>query len=178
MFGHMAMRHRSYLLELPSKSDFLPKNFPESAILIAQASASDADVCRHLWVEVGHGFWNERADWTAERWRAYLSEDAISFWIARMAAEEIGFFELARDNENMKIEGLGLLPQWRSRGLGGGLVSAATKQAFDYGATRIWLHTATDDHPNALPNYRKRGYRIYQEEELKHPLPDHQPHRE
>ena len=167
------MRHRSYLLELPSKSDFRPKTFPDSAILAVRASASDAGLCRHLWIEVGRGFWNERADWTSERWRTHLTEEAVSFWIARTATEEVGFFELARDNENMKIEGLGLLPLWRNRGLGGGLLSVATKRAFDDGATRIWLHTATDDHPNALPNYRKRGYRIYQEEELKHPFPNH-----
>ena len=172
------MKHRSYLLELQSKSDFRPKKFPETAISVGRASTSDADLCRHLWIKVGRGFWNERADWTAERWRTYLTEKAISFWIVRMAIEEIGFFELARDDENMKIEGLGLLPLWRNRGLGGGLLSAATKQAFDCGASRIWLHTATDDHPNALPNYRKRGYRIYQEEELRHPLPNHRPHHE
>jgi ribosomal protein S18 acetylase RimI-like enzyme len=152
--------------------------FHEPAFLVVRASASEVDLCRYLWIEVGRGFWNERADWTSERWRAYLTGEANSFWIARMATEEVGFFELARDNENMKIEGFGLLPQWRNRGLGGGLLSAATKQAFDCGATRIWLHTATDDHPNALPNYRKRGYRIYQEEELRHPLPNHQSHRE
>jgi len=167
------MKPRSYLLELSSKNDFRPKSFSASGILIIQAGTSDADVCRHLRVEAGRGFWNEREDWTTERWRAYLSEGAISFWIARNATEEIGFFELARDNENMKIEGLGLLPQWRNRGLGAGLLSSATQQAFDGSAMRIWLHTATDDHPNALPNYLKRGYRIYHEEELKNPMPNH-----
>ena len=172
------MRDRSYLLELVSKSDFRPKAFPESGILVVQATTSDADLCKHLWVEVGRGFWTEREDWTSERWRTYLGEAAISFWIARKATEEIGFFELARDDENMKIEGLGLLPHWRNRGLGAGLLSAATQRAFDCGAKRIWLHTATDDHPNALPNYRKRGYRIYHEDELKNPMPNHQPDRE
>ena len=165
------MRHRSYLLELPSKSDFRPKTFPEPGILIVRAATGDAGLCRHLWVEVGRGFWNEREDWPLDRWRAYLSEEAISFWIARKAAEAIGFFELSRDHENIKIEGLGLLPQWRKQGLGGGLLSAATQQAFDNGAKRIWLHTATDDHPNALPNYRNRGYRIFRESALKNPMP-------
>lgn len=173
--GPTEMRYCSYLLDLPSKGDFRPKTFPDSGILVVQAVTSDADLCKHLWIEVGRGFWNEREDWTSERWRAYLSEGPISFWIARRATEAIGFFELARDNESTKIEGLGFLPQWRNRGLGGGLLSAATQQAFDCGAKRIWLHTATDDHPNALPNYRKRGYRIYHEVELKHPMPGRHP---
>ena len=111
------------------------------------------------------------SDWTLEQWHSHLGKAAVSFWIARKLAEEIGFFELTRDGENITLEGFGLLPPWRSRGLGGGLLSAATQQAFDIGATRIWLHTATDDHPNALPNYQKRGYRIYHEGTLKNPMP-------
>jgi ribosomal protein S18 acetylase RimI-like enzyme len=166
------MRHRSYLLELPSKEDFLPKAFPEPGIFVVQTRTSDAELCRHLWVEVGRGFWNEREDWKLEQWRTHLSDEAISFWIARKDTSELGFFELARDKADMKIEGLGLLPPWRNKGLGGGLLSAATQRAFDYGAKRIWLHTATDDHPNALPNYRKRGYRVYHEEELRKPVPN------
>ena len=164
------MNHRSYLLELASRSEFRPRAFPESGIVIVQAGTSDADVCRRLWCEVGQGFWTERADWTLERWRSHLANAVVTFWIAKKLQEEIGFFELSRDGENIKLEGFGLLPRWRGRGLGGGLLSAATQQAFDAGATRIWLHTATDDHPNALPNYQKRGYRIYREDALENPM--------
>jgi GNAT superfamily N-acetyltransferase len=165
------MNHRSYLLELTSRGDFRPKAFPEPGIVIVQADARDAGLCSRLWAEVGRGFWNEREDWVPERWHARLSERAVSFWIAKKDAEEVGFFELAGDENDMKIEGFGLLPQWWGRGLGGGLLSAATQQAFDLGVRRIWLHTATDDHPNALPNYTNRGYRIYREEALAHPMP-------
>jgi GNAT superfamily N-acetyltransferase len=165
------MNHRSYLLELMSGSDFHPKAFSEPDILIFQATATDADICSRLWRTVGQGFWTERQNWALERWHSHLGKAAVSFWIARKLTEEIGFFELTRDGENFKLEGFGLLPQWRSKGLGGGLLSAATQQAFDIGAARIWLHTATDDHPNALPNYQKRGYRIYHEDALKNPIP-------
>jgi ribosomal protein S18 acetylase RimI-like enzyme len=169
------MSHRSYLLELTSASQFRPKAFPNSDILIVQANARDADLCSRLWLEVGRGFWNERQDWTSERWRAHLSEGVVSFWIAKNSTEEIGFFELRKDFDDMKIEGFGLLEQWRSRGLGGGLLSAATQKAFDCGAKHIWLHTATDDHPNALPNYTKRGYHIYREDVLNNPMPNQSP---
>jgi GNAT superfamily N-acetyltransferase len=165
------MNHRSYLLELASRSEFRPKAFLETGIHIIHAAAKDAGICRRLWSEVGQGFWREREEWTLEQWRSHLGNAAVSFWIAKKLTEEIGFFELARDGENIKLEGFGLLPQWRSRGLGGGLLSAATQRAFDLGAMRIWLHTATDDHPSALPNYQNRGYRIFHEEALKKPMP-------
>jgi GNAT superfamily N-acetyltransferase len=166
------MNHRSYLLELTSLGQFCPKAFPDSCIQIVQATASDADRCERLWGKVGQGFWNERQDWALERWRAHLSDSAISFWIARKNTEELGFFELRRDLDDIKIEGIGLFEPWRNKGLGGGLLSAATQKAFDFGAKRIWLHTATDDHPNALQNYRKRGYRIYHEAGLNDPMPN------
>ena len=165
------MNHHSYLLELSSTSHFRPKVFSEPGIFIIQANVNDAGLCKRLWDEVGRGFWSERKDWTPERWFTYLNDITVSFWIAKKYMEEIGFFELTRNCEEVKIEGIGLLPQWRNKGLGGGLLSAATQKAFDCGAKRIWLHTATDDHPNALSNYMKRGYHIYHEDTLKNPMP-------
>jgi len=32
------------------------------------------------------------------------------------------------------------------------------------GASRVWVHTCTLDHPGALPNYIARGFRVYKEE--------------
>jgi ribosomal protein S18 acetylase RimI-like enzyme len=169
------MNHHSYLLELTLASEFRPKAFPDSDILIVRANVRDANFCKRLWIEVGQGFWNERQDWTLERWHTHLSEEGVSFWIAKKNTEQIGFFELKKDLDDIKIEGFGLLEQWRNRGLGGGLLSAATQKAFDCGVKRIWLHTATDDHPNALPNYKKRGYRIYHEDMLNNPMPNQSP---
>ena len=64
------------------------------------------------------------------------------------------------------------MPDYIGKGLGGGLLTAATENAFAWGAKRIWLHTATDDHPAALPNYKNRGFKIYKEEALINPMPD------
>jgi ribosomal protein S18 acetylase RimI-like enzyme len=164
------MNHRSYWLELTSRGDFRPKAFPESDIHIIRAGGGDVGICSRLWRAVGQGFWTERENWTQAQWCSHLVNAVVSFWVAKKLTEEIGFFELVQDGEKVKIEGFGLLPQWRSRGLGGGLLSAATQHAFDLGATRIWLHTATDDHPNALRNYQKRGYRIYREDALENPM--------
>ena len=46
----------------------------------------------------------------------------------------------------------------------------STQQAFATGARRVWLHTATDDHSNALLNYLSGGYAIVRERELKNPI--------
>jgi GNAT superfamily N-acetyltransferase len=155
------MAHRSYLLDLHSTEDFIPRNFGNEEITVIEAGSGQVNQCRHLWVEVGRGFWSERETWSSTQWRQHLGDSTISFCIAMSGTEDVGFFELKSYREEVKIEGFGLLPSWREKGLNGGLLSVATEQAFANGAKRIWLHTATDDHPNALPNYKKRGYRVY-----------------
>jgi ribosomal protein S18 acetylase RimI-like enzyme len=85
--------------------------------------------------------------------------------------EDVGCFELTNMARGVKIQGFGLLPAYRGRGLGRDLLTLATEHAFATGAPKVWLHTATDDHPNALPNYLSGGYRIVRERELKKPMP-------
>jgi GNAT superfamily N-acetyltransferase len=168
------VQHRSFLLEITSEA-FRPKRFAARDVQLEQADVRDHSRCQALWLEVGHGFWTARTRWTVPRWRLHLRDSNVSFWLASLGAEDIGFFELTIQRRGIKIEGFGLLPDWRGQGLGAGLLSAATRQAFQYGAARVRLHTATDDHPNALPNYQARGYRVYRERELKNPMPNAQP---
>jgi hypothetical protein len=36
----------------------------------------------------------------------------------------------------------------------------------------VWLHTASADHANALPNYRARGFRVVRSEVRRKEVPD------
>jgi len=164
------MTHRSFLLELTPER-FRPRPLPTADLNIARAAAGDESRARFLWTEVGRDYWAERIRWSGARWRRHLSDAAVSFWIASCSEQDIGFFELRMKGTSIKLEGFGLLSAWRGKGLGGALLSAATQHAFATGARRIWLHTATDDHPNALPNYEARGYRVYRQTELRNPMP-------
>src|SRR5271168_4520103 len=53
--SEMEMKHRSYLLELASAGQFCPKAFPDAGILMISANASEANLCKRLWGEVGRG---------------------------------------------------------------------------------------------------------------------------
>jgi GNAT superfamily N-acetyltransferase len=55
------------------------------------------------------------------------------------------------------------LPQFVGKGLGGGLLSAAIENAWGAETNRVWVHTCSLDHPNALKNYQARGFQIYRE---------------
>jgi hypothetical protein len=41
------------------------------------------------------------------------------------------------------------------------MLTAAVKEAFEMGGSRIWLHTCTLDSPRALPSYLARGFRSF-----------------
>jgi GNAT superfamily N-acetyltransferase len=75
-------------------------------------------------------------------------------------------FEPQPDGQ-VEITTFGLLPEFVGRGLGGHALTLAIRQAWQVGALdaepvrRVWLHTSTLDHPNALPNYRRRGFRPF-----------------
>jgi hypothetical protein len=43
------------------------------------------------------------------------------------------------------------------------------------GAARVWLHTCTLDHPQALSNYEARGMRRFKQETNLEDLPDRSP---
>ena len=44
------------------------------------------------------------------------------------------------------------------------LLTRAVEIAWEGGARRVWLHTCTEDHDAALPNYEKRGFELYRTE--------------
>ena len=163
------MRHRSYELECTPES-FQSRHSRLRGLRLRRARRTEVTRCARLWREVGAGFWSERARWGAARWRTQLTQPSVSFWIASLSGEDAGCFELTRLSRWVKIQGFGLLPSFRGRGLGRDLLAAATELAFEAGAPQVRLHTATDDHPAALPNYLAGGYRIVRAHRLSRPM--------
>ena len=49
---------------------------------------------------------------------------------------------------------------------GGYLLSNAIKISFKKEINRVWVHTCTLDHKNALKNYLARGMKIFKEEKI------------
>ena len=80
-------------------------------------------------------------------------------------AAPAGYFELHAPGDGaVEIAYFGLLPEFFGRGWGGHLLTRAVDTAWSLGAARVWLHTCTLDHPAALPNYLRRGFRPVREE--------------
>ena len=81
-----------------------------------------------------------------------------------------GYYELIShfDLQEIEIAYFGLLEDYHNKKLGGHLLSSAIKKSFEKkNIQRVWVHTCTFDHENALKNYLARGMKIYKKETIK-----------
>ena len=77
-----------------------------------------------------------------------------------------GYFELIfhKDKNEIEIAYLGLLEEYQNKRLGSYILSSALKNAFLNNPKRVWVHTCSLDHKNALANYIARGMKIFKKE--------------
>ncbi len=76
--------------------------------------------------------------------------------------KQAGFAELDRRRPGeIELVQFGLTAEFIGRGLGRYFLQWVIDRAFSYEPERFWLHTCTDDHPAALPNYLKAGFVVY-----------------
>lgn len=120
-----------------------------------------------LYREIGAAWrWRDRLVWSDRDWEDRVLRDEVWSWQVRCEGEEAGWVEIERQGGgSVEIVYFGLLPRWIGQGLGGGLLTLVVRRAWGItGARRVWLHTCSEDHPGALANYRKRGFRLFKTE--------------
>ena len=112
--------------------------------------------------------WIDRLAWTETQWIDYVSNKNVKTFIFKNKEDLVGFFELIIHLEKQEIEiaYLGLLEEYQNKKLGSYLLSQAIKKSFKYNANRVWLHTCSLDHKNALNNYLSRGMKIFKKETI------------
>jgi GNAT superfamily N-acetyltransferase len=143
-------------------SDLRPSLIPENPPRIEQVHECPPAFWRFLYTEVGRRYhWFDRLPWSDEQIHRYLADPAVRLHVMWVAGAPAGYFELRTEPEGaVEIVYFGLVEQFTGRGLGGYMLTEAVTLAWAAGATRVWLHTNTLDHPAALPNYLNRGFRI------------------
>jgi len=156
---------RTYL-EMTSPGQLVPPREAPVAARIERVEHCPPSFYRYLYVEVGRDWhWVDRLGWDDETIRAHLGQASVTLWVLWVSGAPAGWFELkGNDDGSVEIDHFGILPEFRRRGLGKHLLTAAVERGFDSGAGRVWLHTCTLDDPAALPNYVARGFRPFKEE--------------
>ena len=110
--------------------------------------------------------WVDRLTWTENQWIDYVSNENVKTYILKYKEDLVGFFELIhhQDRKEVEIAYLGILEEYHNRKLGSYLLSEAIKESFNNKIDRVWVHTCTLDHKNALNNYMMRGMKIFKTE--------------
>ena len=163
---------RTYL-EMRSPGELTPGPAPRDPPRLERIEACTVSFFRYLYEEVGRAYhWTDRLSWSDQQVRTHLANPAVSLWLLTSGATPAGYFELlARDDRSIEIAYFGLLPEFVGRGWGGFLLTRAVETAWEMKPDRVWLHTCTLDHPAALPNYIRRGFRAIREEVYTTELP-------
>lgn len=159
-------------LEMTSPDQLRHARPAPAPIELREVQPDEVGLCRDTWTRIGapHG-WTRRSKWSDDEWLKRLAPPEVAGFVARIGGEVAGYLELEAEGDgDVGIAFFGLVPEFVGKGFGGALLTAATKLAWSLpssGGTppkRVWLQTSSRDHPNALPNYEARGFRIFSRE--------------
>ena len=158
---------RNYL-EITSLNDLKEGNRPNKDYSLNLLDPVDFQLNRFFYKNIGKKHrWVDRLIWSDENWINYVSSKNVRTYIFKYKDNLIGFFELIFHQESNEIElaYLGILEEYQNKNLGSYLLSQAIKESFDKKKiNRVWVHTCSLDHKNALNNYLARGMKIFKTE--------------
>lgn len=163
-------------LEMTSPARLSPSRPAPAPVEVDEVGEASASLLRLTFERIGAPYnWQIRRTgsdaWSDERWAERLSGPGVHAWVARVAGEIAGMVEVeAQPGGDVEIVVFGLAPEFVGKGFGGHLLAVATRLAWrtepldGVPIRRVWLHTSSRDHPHALPNYRRRGFRQFRTE--------------
>jgi len=127
----------------------------------------DFQLNRFFYKNIGKNYkWVDRLVWSETKWIDYVSNRNVKTFILKNKNDLAGFFESIFHVEKNEIEiaYFGVLEEYQNKKLGSYLLSEAIKKSFENDIKRVWLHTCSTDHKNALNNYIARGMKIFKSE--------------
>ena len=157
---------RSYL-EIKSLKDLKEVQKPSSSFSLKLLDPVNFQLNKFFYKNVGKKHkWIDRLAWEESKWIEYVSSKNVKTYIFTKEDDLVGFFELLEHTKKKEIEiaYFGLLEEYHNKKLGSYLLSMAIKKCFENKIDRVWLHTCSLDHKNALNNYISRGMKIFKRE--------------
>ena len=158
-----------FYLHLLSAKDLIKSNCKEINIEILLEKKPIIDLCKFFYKEVGRDFfWRDRLKWSNQDWLDYVNNDFFKLYILKYNNKLAGYYELLYDpkTNSMEIPYFGIFKEFYGKKIGGYLLTDALSTSFKQNITKVWVHTCTLDHPNALKNYLARGMKIFKTEKI------------
>ena len=159
---------RNYL-EIFSTIDFSEVNKPSKNYNVKIIDPPDFQLNKFLYKQVGKNCrWIDRLIWNYKTWIEYVNKKNVKTYILKDKDELIGYFEqiLSEDNLSCEISYFGILEEYFEKKYGGYLLTEAIKKSFSDKIKRVWVHTCSLDHKNALKNYLSRGMKVFKSETI------------
>ena len=160
---------RSYL-EINSLTDLQESEQPSEDYIVDLIEPTDFQLNKFFYKNIGKKHkWVDRLIWSEEQWIKYVSSKNVKTFVLKNKKDLVGFFELITHSEKKEVEiaYFGILEEYQNKKLGSYLLSDAIKKSFQENVDRVWLHTCSLDHKNALNNYLSRGMKIFKSEIVK-----------
>jgi len=158
-----------FYLHLLSVRDLNQSNCKEINLDVQLEKKPTIDFCKFFYKEVGRDFfWRDRLKWTDQDWLDYVNNNFFKLYILKHNNKLAGYYELLYDPKttSMEIPYFGIFKEFYGKKIGGYLLTDALSTSFKQKITKVWVHTCTLDHPNALKNYLARGMKIFKTEKI------------
>ena len=159
---------RNYL-EINSIEELNEPNNLSHDFIIEFVEPDDFKLNKFFYKNIGKSHhWVDRLVWTDKQWMNYTSDRSVKTFVLKKKDDLAGYFELImhKDKEEVEIAYLGLLEEYHNQKLGSFILSSAIKNSFKEKTNRVWVHTCSLDHKNALKNYLSRGMKIFKKETI------------
>ena len=159
---------RSFL-EINSIKKLNQSKSPGPNFKINQVDPPDFQLNKFFYKQIGKKYrWIDRLAWGDKKWIEYVEHPRVKTFILKENNNLVGFYETVRDldNDHSEIAYFGILEEYFGKKCGGYLLSEAIKKLFEDGISRVWLHTCSLDHKNAIKNYLARGMQIFKSEKI------------
>ena len=159
---------RNYL-EINSLQDLNEGYKPSEDYSLSLIDPTNFQLNKFFYKTIGKNHkWIDRLSWSEEKWITYVSSENVKTYVFKFKDDLVGFFELIfhLENKETEIAYFGILEEYQNKKLGSYLLSEAIKKSFQNNVNRVWVHTCSLDHKNALNNYISRGMKIFKTEIL------------
>ncbi len=159
---------RSYL-EINSLYELKESTQPSKDFSVDLSETNDFQLNKFFYKNIGENhMWVDRLIWTENQWIEYVSNKDVKTYIFKYKNDLAGYFELIFHVEKNEVEiaYFGILKEYQNKKLGSYLLSEAIKKSFIKNVNRVWVHTCSLDHKNALNNYISRGMKVFKTEKV------------
>ncbi len=165
----MSTEINRYYLEINSSEEIKEIGNLSSEFKILNLEPPNFQLNKFFYKNIGKKHhWTDRLIWTDLQWIDYVQDKKIDTFVLKKNIDMVGYFELIHHHNNNEVEiaYLGLLEEYINKKLGSHLLYIALKKSFLKSPKRVWVHTCSLDHKNALNNYLSRGMKVFKQETL------------